>query len=194
MKRKVGILGGTFDPPHFGHLVIANEVLHQLELDHVKFMPNNVPPHKENVSGTTSSDRLRMLELAVEGNDRFLIEPIELEREGRSYTFETMKMLTERNPEQEYYFIIGADMVEYLPKWHKIDELVGLVRFVGVNRPHFKTKSLYPIIRAEVPMIELSSTMIRDRVKTGRTIKYWLPEPVEDYIKENGLYGSQNSS
>lgn len=188
MKRKIGILGGTFDPPHMGHLIIANEVLDQMELDEVKFMPNHEPPHKVRKSGTTVEDRLAMLELSIDGHPSFSIETIELYEEGLSYTFHTMKALKEKNPDVEYYFIIGADMVEYLPRWYNIEELIRLVQFVGTNRPNYKLESPYPISFIEVPMIEISSSMIRDRIKKGNSIKYLLPDPVIRYIGENHLY------
>jgi len=190
MKRKIGILGGTFDPPHLGHLIIANEVFHRLELDELQFMPNQEPPHKERESHTTNRDRIRMLELAIQGNPFFSIEKIELERKGRSYTYDTMKMLMERNPNNEYYFIIGADMVEYLPNWYQVDELMKLVKFVGVNRPNYQLESTYPIIPIEVPFIEISSSMIRKRTQNSETINYLLPYGVINYIEENQLYGS----
>ncbi|MBS4222506.1 nicotinate-nucleotide adenylyltransferase [Lederbergia citrea] len=190
MRKKVGILGGTFDPPHLGHLIIANEVLHQLNLDEIRFMPNQEPPHKERSSGTTGKNRVRMLELAIQGNPAFKLEKIELERSGRSFTVDTMKVLVEQNPHHEYYFIIGADMVEYLPNWHRIDELVEMVQFVGVNRPNHRMESYYRIIEVDVPLIEISSTMIRDRSKAGESVKYLLPDNVIGYIEENRLYGS----
>lgn len=190
MKRKVGILGGTFDPPHLGHLIIANEVLDQLGLDEVMFMPNHEPPHKERNSGTTGHDRLTMLKLAIEGHPSFSIESFELNQQGRSYTYDTMKKLTEKNPDNEYYFIIGADMVEYLPHWYNIEELIKLVQFVGANRPNHRLETPYPVTMVEVPMIEISSSMIRSRVQRGNTIRYLLPDPVSRYIEENHLYGT----
>lgn len=190
MKKKVGILGGTFDPPHLGHMIIANEVLHSLALDEIHFMPNQEPPHKERVSGTTAENRVRMLELAIAGNRQFFIEKIELEREGRSYTVDTMEILQEKNPNYDYYFIIGADMVEYLPKWQRIDKLMNMLQFIGVNRPNYELKSDYPIIQVQVPQIDISSTAIRKRMSTGVSTKYLVPETVNAYIKEQHLYGT----
>ncbi|GIN71004.1 nicotinate-nucleotide adenylyltransferase [Bacillus sp. J14TS2] len=189
-KQRIGILGGTFDPPHFGHLVIANEVLHTLKLDQIAFMPNQEPPHKERKSGTTESDRVRMLELAIGGNPCFVIEKIELERQGKSYSLDTMKMLKKRNPEVEYYFIIGADMVEYLPKWHGIEELVNIVSFIGVNRPKYELQSPYPVQYVDIPQVDISSTLIRERCRQSFSIRYLLPDNVIQYIEEKGLYES----
>lgn len=187
MKR-IGILGGTFNPPHTGHLVIANEVLHTLGLDQVWFMPNHVPPHKKLTTPVSNSDKVAMLELAILSNPQFRVETVELERNGPSFTYETMEILKNMYIDHEFYFIIGGDMVDYLPKWHKIDELLKLVKFVGVSRPQYKGETAYDILYVSTPQIDLSSSMIRERVKAGRSIRYLLPEPVRSYIKEHGLY------
>ncbi|WP_316571942.1 nicotinate-nucleotide adenylyltransferase [Neobacillus sp. YIM B06451] len=188
--KKVGILGGTFNPPHQGHLIIANEVCHSLGLDEIWFMPNQEPPHKRKAEGASNEDRLAMLEAAIKGNRLFKVEKAELERPGPSYTFETMAILAERHTDYDFYFIIGADMVEYLPKWHKIDELLKLVTFVGVQRPGYSMETTYPIETVEVPAIDLSSSMIRERLREGKTVQYLLPESVISYIWENKLYGT----
>ncbi|PLT34629.1 nicotinate-nucleotide adenylyltransferase [Bacillus sp. V5-8f] len=187
MKR-IGIVGGTFDPPHIGHLIVANEVLDALELDEIRFMPNHVPPHKEKTLNVTDEDRVAMLSYALEGNDFFLIEKIEIERQGTSYTYETIQLLRQREPENDFHFIIGADMIEYLPRWHKIDELMKLVKFIGVKRPTYNEKTNYPIMMVDIPEMFISSSAIRDRIKKGKTVKYLLPEKVIQYIEENDLY------
>lgn len=178
---------GTFNPPHLGHLIIASEVQAQLNFDEIWFMPNQEPPHKESTIGVNSAQRLEMVRRAVADNPLFKIQTIELERTGRSYTFDTMKLLTEKY-DDDFYFIIGADMIEYLPKWFKIEELVKLVTFVGVNRPDYDKQSTYPIILMDVPNIEISSCMIREKVKMGKSIRYFVPKTVMEYIEENGLY------
>ena len=188
--KKVGILGGTFDPPHYGHLLIANEVLSALELDEIWFMPNHEPPHKKKPDSVKDEERLRMLELAITGNTNFSVQPIELKRTGPSYTVDTMKILNENYPEYQFFFIIGADMIEYLPKWHDIDILVNLVQFVGVERPSYNHQTDYPVLYIDVPSIDVSSSMIRDRVKRGKSVRYLLPDSVIDYIEEKQLYGT----
>ncbi|MFZ7945472.1 MULTISPECIES: nicotinate-nucleotide adenylyltransferase [Bacillaceae] len=188
--KKVGILGGTFDPPHYGHLMIANEVYSALNLDEIWFMPNHEPPHKKKSESVEDGDRLNMLRLAIDGNPAFTIQPIELERQGPSYTVDTMRMLKSEYADNEYFFIIGADMIEYLPKWHKINELVNLVHFVGVRRPSYSHQTEYPVLYVEVPAIDVSSSMIRNRMKSGKTVRYLLPDQVIDYIEEKHLYGT----
>lgn len=189
--KKIGILGGTFDPPHFGHLLIANEVYHGLELDEVWFLPNQEPPHKKKNNEVSNENRVAMLKLATEGISFFKVETIELERLGPSYSYDTMKQLIDRYPTVQFHFIIGGDMIEYLPKWYKIEELLKMVSFVGVNRPHYQAETPFPIQHLEVPNVDVSSSLIRNRVAEGKTIRYLLPDTVIDYLKENRLYESR---
>src|SRR5699024_3722169 len=121
--RRIGILGGTFDPPHIGHLIIAEEVRAAQNLDEVWFIPSYEPPHKHRAF-VDSADRVEMVKRAIAGNPYFSINTIEVNRLGKSYTFDTMKLLKEENPDASFYFIIGADMVEYLPHWKYIDKLI----------------------------------------------------------------------
>ena len=186
--KKVGILGGTFNPPHYGHLLIANEVRSALSLDEIWFMPNGEPPHKKKSDSVNDEDRLNMLNLAIKGNDTFKIQTIELERKGKSYTVDTMKLINEKYKDTLFFFIIGGDMIEYLPKWRNIDELVKLVQFVGVDRPSYSHKADYPVLYVEIPEIEVSSSMIRDRCRNRKTVRYLLPDSVIQYIEENHLY------
>ncbi len=186
----MGILGGTFDPPHMGHLIVANEVAEALMLDEVRLMPNHIPPHKKLNVKVTAENRLEMVMLAVESNPRLKPEPFEIGQEGTSYTYETIKALREREPDVEFYFIIGADMIEYLPKWHKVDELAQLIQFVGVKRPEYNEETEYPVLLVDIPQIDLSSSLIREKLKSGKSIKYLVPEKVEKYIEENTLYES----
>lgn len=187
-RKQVGILGGNFNPVHNAHLVVADQVRQQLGLDKVLLMPEYLPPHVDAKGTIAEHHRLKMLELAIEGIEGLEIETIELERKGISYTYDTMILLNERDPDTDYYFIIGADMVDYLPKWHRIDELVEIVQFVGVQRPRYKAGTSYPVIWVDVPLMDISSSMVRDFVAKGRTPNFMLPKPVLDYIKKEGLY------
>jgi nicotinate-nucleotide adenylyltransferase len=192
--RRIGILGGTFDPPHYGHLLIANEVGFRLQLDEVWFMPNQLPPHKVKRSDTTNEDRLEMLKRATKNHSNFKIETIELQRLGPSYTIDTIRLLKSQYPEDEFYFIIGADMIEYLPKWNQIDELIQLIHFVGVKRPGYMENTKFPVILVDVPQMDISSNMIRSRTMNQEPICYLLPDEIRDYIKERQLYGSKRST
>ena len=187
-RKQVGILGGNFNPVHNAHLVVADQVRQQLGLDKVLLMPEYKPPHVDAKGTIAEHHRLKMLELAIEGIEGLEIEMIELERKGISYTYDTMILLNERDPDTDYYFIIGADMVDYLPKWHRIDELVEIVQFVGVQRPRYKAGTSYPVIWVDVPLMDISSSMVRDFLAKGRTPNFMLPKPVLDYIKKEGLY------
>ncbi|KHD45813.1 nicotinate-nucleotide adenylyltransferase [Streptococcus hongkongensis] len=187
-RKQVGILGGNFNPIHNAHLVVADQVRQQLGLDHVYLMPEFKPPHVDTKETIDEMHRLKMIELAIEEVDGLAIETCELDRKGTSYTFDTMKFLTEQNPDVDYYFIIGADMVAYLPKWHRIDELVELVQFVGVQRPKFKAGTSYPVIWVDIPLLDISSSMIRDFIKKDRQPNYLLPQAVLTYIEQEGLY------
>lgn len=187
-KKRVGILGGTFNPPHIGHLIIADQVCHQLGLEKVYFMPSANPPHQDEKKAIDANHRLRMVELAIEDNANFAIEKAEIERGGKSYTYDTLVKLKEDHPDTEYYFIIGGDMVEYLPKWHRIDELAQLVEFVGVNRPGYPIASPYSIIWVDVPSIDVSSTSLRKNLKNNCSVNYLIPEKTLSYIRDEGLY------
>ena len=187
-RKQIGILGGNFNPVHHAHLVVADQVRQQLGLDQVLLMPEYEPPHVDKKETIDEQHRLKMLELAIEGIEGLGIELIVLERKGISYSYDTMKLLTEQHPDTDYYFIIGADMVDYLPKWYRIDELVELVQFVGVQRPRYKAATSYPVIWVDVPLMDISSSMVRDFLAQGRTPNFLLPQPVLDYIEKEGLY------
>lgn len=186
--KKIGLLGGTFDPPHIGHLAIADEVIERLNLDEIWFIPSAEPPHKEKAN-VSAEDRVAMLSAAIIDQPLFKINNIELERKGRSYTIDTIKSLKLAYPNVNFYFIIGADMVEYLPNWYQIDQLVELIQFVGVKRPEYQLDTPFPVILLDVPGLDISSTLIRDRLKMNRTVRYLIPESVLAVIKERGLYG-----
>ncbi|ASN05166.1 nicotinate-nucleotide adenylyltransferase [Virgibacillus necropolis] len=192
MKR-VGILGGTFDPPHLGHLIIAEEVRLALGLEEIWFIPSQEPPHKSRAF-ISADDRVEMVRNALKGNPFFKLNTIEVERLGKSYTFDTLNILRNEHPDVSFYFIIGADMVEYLPKWYKISELMEMVSFVGVKRIGSRLDTPYPIELVDIPYIEVSSTMIRERIVKNDSIKYFLPEAVIRYIKEKRLYEERRSN
>ncbi|MGM8364646.1 nicotinate-nucleotide adenylyltransferase [Virgibacillus sp. W0181] len=184
---QIGILGGTFDPPHMGHLIIAEEVKNALQLDEIWFIPSYDPPHK-NKAMIDANHRINMLQLAIQGNDHFKLNTLEIDRSGISYTVDTIKELKEEYPGYTFYFIIGADMVEYLPKWKHVDELVKLMNFVGVERPGFQVETSYPLLEVDIPVFDISSSFIRERLRNNQTVTYLIPERVNTYIKERRLY------
>lgn len=186
--KRVGIYGGTFNPVHNAHLMVADQVGTSLCLNKVLLMPDNQPPHVDHKEAISPKLRLDMLKLAVADNPLLGIETEEIKRGGISYSYDTMLALKKKHPDIDYYFIIGGDMVDYLPKWHRIDDLIKLVNFVGVRRPGAANHSNYPVIWVDVPQVDFSSSDIRQRVRDGRSIKYMVPASVEAYIKEHHLY------
>lgn len=187
-RKRVGILGGTFNPPHYGHLVIAEQVREELELDSVHFMPTAQPAHLQGKNTIDAALRVDMVELAIQSNPQLTLDLTEVIRGGKSYTIETMKSLKEANPTVDYYFIIGQDMVLDLPNWEGIDELMQLVEFVAVRRPGYIGGSDYPLLWIDVVAYDVSSSMIRQRVSLGQSVSYLTPPAVINYIEQKGLY------
>ena len=187
-RKRVGILGGTFNPPHLGHLVIADQVYKQLDLDKIYFMPSFLPPHIDEKETIEADKRMKMVEKAIKKNNCFDIEKTEIERGGKSYTFDTMNELTRQNPDTDYYFIIGGDMIDYLPKWYRIDDLLKIVQFVGIKRPGYSKTSEYPILWVDTPQLDISSTYLRTKIAQNCSVNYLIPQAVLEYIEQEGLY------
>lgn len=198
--RKIGIMGGTFDPIHIGHLVIAEAVRTEFGLEKVLFVPANHPPHKQRQSVTEALHRYVMTVLATASNPFFFVSPMELQRPGPSYTVDTLRQLRqELGDNVELYFISGADTIRELPTWERIEELFELCHFVGATRPgcddaveatlqYFGPLGAGRIHRLATPELAVSSTDIRLRVRQGRSIQYIVPEAVEQYILKEGMY------
>lgn len=189
---KVGVLGGSFDPIHIGHLVIAQEAFWQCGLDTVLFMVTSHPPHKsEPVAGP--EDRYRMVELAVADHPAFQPSRLEIERGGSSYTAETLKQLHAMQPEASFHLIVGADSVLDLSAWKNPGEVLGLARLVVLPRPGFDLEKMEKSLRGRVhlldaPTLAISSTMLRGRIRDARPVRYLVPDAVEKHIRERGLY------
>lgn len=195
--RKVGIFGGTFDPIHIGHLLLAEHVYESVQLDEIWFMPTQDPPHKDHMPLANGEQRLEMIRLAIQGQAHFRAIDIELKRGGISYTVDTMEELQKLHPDCAFSFLMGADMVNYLPRWHRIYDLARMVRFVGVGRPgtqvdisHLPQAIAAQVHMVEIPLIELSSTEIRERVGQMLPIRYMVPDQVHQFIERNDLYES----
>lgn len=187
-RKKVGILGGTFNPPHLGHLIIADQVKNQLGLEKILFLPSAEPPHAQGKKTIDAKHRVKMVEQTIAERPDFEIELSEIQRGGKSYTYDTIRRLTEENPEIDYYFIIGADMVENLPTWYKVEELINLIQFVAVNRPSYSVETDYPLIFIDVPNIEISSSLVRQKLMDHCSVNYLIPDSVIQYIEKEGLY------
>ncbi len=201
--RRIGILGGTFDPVHYGHLVIAEEAYASLELTEIVFVPAGEPPHKTNEEITAAVHRLNMLELAIASNPHFTISRVDIDRAGPSYTVDTLRLLRKQWGEQTaIYFIIGSDSLEDLLSWHNPSGILEqLTHLVAVRRPGYsESEAFYGHLEARLPGIKqklvlidtpqftISATDLRNRVAEGRPIKYQTPETVESYIVQYGLY------
>ncbi|WP_248926794.1 nicotinate-nucleotide adenylyltransferase [Paenibacillus hamazuiensis] len=194
---KVGIMGGTFDPIHIGHLIAAECAREGSGLDEVWFMPSHIPPHKENAPKASPEQRLEMVRRAVAGHPYFRPTDVELAIGGVSYSVDTVTRLQELHPQHRFFYIIGADMVQYLPKWYRIGDIVSSIGFIGLERPGTELRlELLPANIREavtlVPMsvVDISSTLIRSRKAEGRSVRYFVPDPVNDYIEEKRLYES----
>ena len=195
MKR-LGVMGGTFDPIHYGHLVAAEEARAQLGLETVMFVPCREPPHKKDYRVTDAEHRYAMTLAATCANPYFTVSRIELERPGPSYSLDTLRQLHQQHPQAELFFITGADAVRELPTWHQPRQLVALCHLIAVTRPGYdftglerELGDLASGVRAiTAPGVEVSSTEIRERVARGWTIRYLTPPAVEIYIAKHALY------
>lgn len=201
--RHIGLFGGTFDPIHYGHLVIAEEVLATLHLTEMVFIPTGQPPHKPGRPVTEAQHRVAMIELAIASNPRFSLSLIEVDRTGLSYTVDTLRTLREQwGQDVALYFVIGWDMLEELHTWHDPQGLLAqLTHLVAVRRPGYEEDVAYSktlesrlpgitqrLIVVPAPQLEISSTDLRRRIFEGRPITYQMPETVEHYIIKQGLY------
>ena len=182
--RKIGIYGGTFDPIHNGHLILARAARERLDLEVVIFVPAAVSPFK-NAPATPASDRLAMLEAAIAGEKEFVIDQMELHRPPPSYTIDTIEIIRAREPKAELFYLLGLDNVRDLTRWHRFDDLQKLVRFVVLDRTGEHINHSHIVVRRK---IDISATEIRKRVASHRSIRYLVPEPVEEIIRRRRLY------
>jgi nicotinate-nucleotide adenylyltransferase len=184
-------MGGTFDPIHVGHLVTAEEALHQFRLDEVVFVPTGRPWMKEHEVVASPADRSRMVELGIGSEPRFSVSRIEVDRGGQTYTVDTLRALREAEPDRELWFITGADAMLEIMRWKESETLFDLARFIAATRPGYDVASLaahQDVSVMQIPALAISSTDIRSRVRDGRPIRFLVPERVERYIAEELLY------
>lgn len=189
MKR-IGIFGGTFNPIHIGHLAIAQMAQENLRLHKVIFVPSYMPPHKKGLNVMAAHHRYRMVQLAVSGNPCFSISDVEIKRKGASYTIDTLHYFQKRfSKKAKLFFIIGADTLPQLPTWRYIDKVLKIVKFIVVNRPGYLVrKRNIQFVAVSAPGIDISSTVLRNRIAHKKTIKYFVPENVFRYIEKNNLF------
>jgi nicotinate-nucleotide adenylyltransferase len=214
--ERIGLLGGTFDPVHFGHLRIAQEALERFDLERVEFIPSNIPPHKPSRATTGTAHRLAMLRLALQGNPRFILSQAETHREGVSYLVDTLSTMRGNRPgNTALYFLMGMDSFLEISTWHRYPELFSFSNFVVLSRPGYPRPNLREVVSGEVadrfvesagepPALEhdsgnrilfqettalaISASDIRRGIRAGRSIRYLLPDPVREYILQNRLY------
>jgi nicotinate-nucleotide adenylyltransferase len=199
LHERVGLFGGTFDPPHVGHLILASEATSQLELTRVLWTVTPDPPHKQDQSITALEHRVAMVKLAIRDNPAFELSDVELNRPGPHYTIDTIRLLAQQNPEAEIVPIIGGDSLNDLPTWHQPKEILYAAHWVGVMRRPGEETNLdalereLPGIRSKIhyvdaPLLEIASREIRERAARGRPYRYYLPGAVYEYIAGHHLY------
>ena len=194
--NRIGVMGGTFDPIHHGHLVAASEVADRFHLDEVIFVPTGQPWQKEGKTISPAEDRYLMTVIATAANPRFSVSRVDIDRGGPTYTIDTLRDLRELYPDEALYFITGADALSSIMSWHDWEEMFQLAEFVGVTRPGYELREdMLPadiqerVHLVEIPAMAISSTNCRTRAAEGRPVWYLVPDGVVQYISKNSLYG-----
>ena len=195
MARQIGIFGGSFNPPHSAHLIIAETVRDQFELDHIIWIPNYIPPHKSTAGVQDAQHRLHMVQMTISGHDQFSVSTIEIDRKGTSFMLDTIRLLQDSEPAAHYHLIIGGDSLNDFMTWHKPIDILHRVPLIVYNRAGIESSTSevqerFPerISYADAPLIGISSTGIRERVGAGTSIRYLVPDEVRTYIQEHNLY------
>ncbi|BBG03532.1 MULTISPECIES: nicotinate-nucleotide adenylyltransferase [Pseudonocardia] len=192
MQRKIGVMGGTFDPIHHGHLVAASEVADRFALDEVIFVPTGEPWQKTDRDVAPAEDRYLMTVVATASNPRFTVSRVDIDRRGPTYTADTLADLHAAMPEAKLFFITGADALQQILSWRKVDELFSHAHFVGVTRPGYELADGHlpqgSVTTVEVPAMAISSSECRARVAAGRPVWYLVPDGVVQYISKRSLY------
>lgn len=190
---RTGVFGGTFDPPHLGHLIVAGDAHAALGLDRVMFIPAAVPPHKRVTVRASAEHRLAMVRAAIRGDDRFEVDDLELRRAGPSYTVDTLRALLARRPGGELFFLLGVDALREIGTWKAPGEVARLATLVALSREGEGggCDSRYPVHPVRVTRIDISATEVRRRVGAGEPIRYLVPDAVREIIRREGLYERQ---
>ena len=188
---RLGVFGGSFDPVHVGHLIVAEAAADILKLEKILFVPARVQPFKVGQHSASAEDRVAMLQLAIAENPRFSLDRREIERDGPSYTVDTLRGLHSETPQDELFLLFGADAAWDLPRWHDAELLTRYANLIALSRPGLEIPDFEMISKAvEVPAINLSATHIRQSISKGVSLRYLLPSAVLEYIESNCLYGS----
>ena len=186
---KIGILGGTFNPIHIGHLILAEEIREKLKMDRIIFVPAYLPPHKDDGDIAPAWHRFNMIRLAIKANKNFSASDVEIKRDGRSYTIDTLREFKNIYPNDELYFIIGSDLLKYLDDWKDLREVIKMVKFIVATRPGYPLEKLPSYITTvAIRAIDISGYEIRSRIKENKSFRYLVPEAVYNYINNKGLY------
>jgi len=186
---KIGILGGTFNPIHLGHLILAEEVREKLGLDKVIFVPTFLPPHKDNSDIAQAIDRLKMIRIAIRANKCFIVSDIEIKRNGRSYTIDTISALKKVYSNDELYFITGSDLLKYLEEWKDLNEIIKMVKFVVATRPGYPLEKIPAYISTvAIRAVDISAFEIRSCIRHNTSFRYLVPDGVFKYITKRKLY------
>lgn len=186
---KIGILGGTFNPIHIGHLILAEEAREKLKLDRVIFVPAFLPPHKDNADIAPALNRFAMCKLAIKGNKYFLVSDMEIRRNGRSYTIDTIEELRRQYLNDELYFIIGSDLLKYLAEWKDLVEIIKIVKFIAATRPGYPLEKIPDYItKLAIRAVDVSAFEVRDCIKNNKSFRYLVSDRVFDYINKKHLY------
>lgn len=204
--KKIGIMGGTFNPIHNGHLFLAENAYEQIGLDQILFMPSKNPPHKAKPEMITDQQRVDMIDLAIRDNSHFALSTVELERDGYTYTADTLELLVQANSEVRYYFIVGADSLFMMHQWYQPQVIFDLCTVVAATRDHVDEDKLAAqaellkeqfhadIQLISMPIIQIASADIRGRIAHNKTIRYYLPDLVAAYINQHRLYQTNSIS
>ena len=203
-RPRLGIFGGTFDPVHVGHLIVAEELRYRLGLEQVLFLPAGRPPHKSNQEIASNADRVYMLQLAIASNPHFSISLVDLQRPGFSYTADSLEILRRVYPDHEHYFLMGQDSLRDFPNWHQPDRIAQQVTLGVALRPGVEVdvadierrvpQAAGRIVLVDIPLIQVAAREIRRRVRDNEPILYQVPPPVEAYIRRMGLYRADSAT
>ena len=203
-RKKIGLMGGTFDPIHIGHLILGEAAWRQFCLDEVWFLPAGNPPHKQNRAGRASDrERLEMVRLAIQSNPHFVLSLIEMNKDGYSYTYRTLERLHGQYPDADWYFIMGADSLTDFDTWREPQRIADACRIVVATRNQMEPASFrtllakrreefhHDFLELDTPNLDISSKHLREMIRSGESIRYYTPDTVLNYIRQNRIYELQ---